>query len=371
MKGWHGMNKNVVKFNLPCSQGIIKLIAETDGEFIKSVEPPDIGYLHRGLEKAAESRTYLQYLPIVDKIDCVSGFIYQEAFCSAVEKLCSIDVPVKAQYIRVLLMELTRISSHLFWLGTYLRNLGACFPAFYAFKERELILQIFEELNGQRLMLNFHKFGGVKHDLNQNIIGEIENFLKILPNRLFEYENILNDNPIFTGKTKGIGILSKKSALNYSVTGANLRASGVALDVRKSCPYLVYDKINFDIPTQKEGDCYSRYLQRMGEIKQSADIVSQCLEYIKSSNEEIFNPEINRTNIKPEENTVVSYVESSRGLVSCTLVSDGSEIPYRVKWRTSSFYSVQILPFLLKNRYVSDIMSIFGSLDIMMTEVDR
>lgn len=372
MKGWRGMNKTFVKINVGHSyiQGILKLITETDGEIIKSVEPV-IGYSHRGLEKAAESRKYLQYLPIVGQIDCVSGFIYQEAFCSAVEKLCNIEVPVKAQYIRVLLMELTRISSHLFWLGIFLSDLGAYSSIFYVMKEREIVLKIFHEICGHDQMLNFHQFGGVKHDLTKNTICAIEDLLTILPKKLMEYEKFSNRNPIFTEKTKSLGILSQKTALNYSVTGPNLRASGVAFDVRKFCTYLTYDKINFDIPVQKEGDCYSRYLQRIAEIKQSFNIISQCLEYIKLSNEEVNNPSVNLVNIKPEQNTVVSYVESARGLTSCTVISDGSENPYRVKWRTPSLYSVQILSQLLKNKYFSDIMPIVGSLDIIMSEVDR
>lgn len=374
MKGWHGMNRTILKINVgpqhPSTHGVLRLITESDGEIIKSVEPV-IGYLHRGMEKAAESRTYLQYLPMTDRIDYVSGFICQEAFCSAVESLCGIDIPERAKYIRVAMIELTRISSHLLWLGTYLLDLGASSPIFYTFREREIILRIFENLTGQRMMLNFHKFGGVKHDITQNTISDIEYFLNLLPKRLSEYEKILNDNPVFLSRTKGLGILTKNTALNYSITGPNLRASGISLDMRKTQPYLVYDKISFNIPVQKDGDCYARYLQRMEEIKESAKIISQCIEYLKSTNGEVYNPKVNSINLQPEKNTAISYIESARGLTSCIVISDGSKIPYRVKWRTGSFYAVQILPILLKNKYFSDIMAIFGSLDVILPEVDR
>ena len=230
------MTNTVFKINVgpqhPSTHGVLRLIADVDGEVIKSIEPV-IGYLHRGLEKAAESRLYIQYLPMVDRIDYVSGFMCQEAFCSAVEKLCNITVPERAQYIRVLLMELNRISSHLLWLGTYLMDLGASSPIFYAFRERECILKIFENITGQRMMFNFHTFGGVKRDLSEQNLQDIQEFLNIFPKRIQEYESILSDNPIFISRTKGIGILSSKTALNYSITGANLRASGVDIDFRK------------------------------------------------------------------------------------------------------------------------------------------
>ena len=368
------MTNTVFKINVgpqhPSTHGVLRLIADVDGEVIKSIEPV-IGYLHRGLEKAAESRLYVQYLPMVDRIDYVSGFMCQEAFCSAVEKLCSITVPERAQYIRVLLMELNRISSHLLWLGTYLMDLGASSPIFYAFRERECILKIFENITGQRMMFNFHTFGGVKRDLSEQNLQDIQEFLNIFPKRIQEYESILSDNPIFISRTKGIGILSSKTALNYSITGANLRASGVDIDFRKKQPYLVYDKIDFNISTEKTGDCYSRYLVRIDEMKNSVNIISQCVNYLSDNNGEYKNGNVYPLNLKPEKNIVTSFIESSRGLLACSIYSDGSDRPYRVKWRTGSFYSIQLLPDLLKGRYFSDIMAIFGSLDIILPEADR
>lgn len=367
------MTKELLKINVgmqhPSTHGVLRLIVELDGEIVKSVEP-EVGYLHRGLEKLAESRSFLQYLPMVDRVDYLSGFFCQEAFCSAVEKLVGIEIPERAMYIRTLLMELNRISSHLLWLGTYLMDLGASSPIFYTFRERETLLRIFENLTGQRMMYNFHVFGGVKSDVGSSVIEEIEKFLKIFPEKLSEYENILTDNPIFLSRTKGIGILSKNTALNYSITGANLRASGINTDFRKQKPYLVYDKIDFDIPVEKDGDCYSRYLVRIAEMKQSCRIVEQCIDFLKNNSGDFKNNSGNPLLIKAA-GEVNSSVEAPRGLMTCYVTADGGEKPYRVKWRTGSFYSVQILPALLKNRKFADIMAIYGSLDVVLSEVDR
>ena len=372
-KDWFGMTKELLKINIglqhPSTHGVLRLITELDGETVKSVEPV-IGYLHRGMEKLAESRTYLQYLPMVDRVYYLSGFFCQEAFCSAVEKLSDIEVPERAKYIRCLLMELNRITSHLLWLGTYLMDLGASSPIFYAFREREMILRIFENLTGQRMMYNFHVFGGVKRDLSAEILDEIEKFLEIFPEKIKEYESILTDNPIFLSRTKGLGILTKNVALNYSITGANLRASGLNTDFRKQKPYLVYDKLDFDIPVEKTGDCYARYLVRIAEMKQAQKIVEQCVNYLKNNSGEFKNTSVNPLAIKPQ-GEASSFVEAPRGLMICTVTADGSEKPYRVKWRTGSFYSVQILPELLKDRNFADIMAIFGSLDVILSEVDR
>ncbi len=367
------MTKELLKINFgiqhPSLQGVLKLIADLDGDIIKSVEP-EVGYLHRGLEKLAESRSYLQYLPMVDKIDYLSSSFCQEAFCSAVEILANIDVPKRAQYIRCLLMELNRISSHLFWLATFLKDLGAFSTVFYIFKDREMILNFFESLTGQRMMYNFHVFGGVKRDIDVSLLSKLEKIIALLPQKIQDYENILNDNPLFCSKTKSIGILSKNVALNYSVTGANLRASGVVSDFRKQKPYLVYDKLVFDIPFDKNGDCYSRYLVRIAELKQSVKLVEQCIEYLKNNADIIKNPFVNPVSMKLS-GEVSSFVEAPRGLMICSVIADGSDKPYRVKWRTGSFYSVQVLQNLLKNKNIADITAILGSLDIVLSEVDR
>lgn len=366
------MNKQIFKINIEPQNssvyGTLRLIADVDCETVKSVEPI-IGYSHRGLEKTAETKTYLQYLPITNQIDFLSGFMCQEAFCSAVEKLCNIQVPQNAQYTRVLLMELNRISSHLFWLGEYLKNLGM--SAFYSFKEREMILKIFDEITGQKMLFNFHTFGGIKKALSAKNLSDTEDFLAIFVNKLDKYEKVLTDNPIFKSKTQKLGILSKNTALIYSITGANLRASGIKTDFRKANPYLSYAELDFDTPTETSGDCYSRYLIRMAEMRQSVKIAKQCVDYLKKDNQNYCAENINADTLTPEKGTAVSLVESSRGLICCTVISDGSEKPFRVKWRTGSFYSAQVLSELLKGRFISDITTIVGSLDILMSEADR
>lgn len=367
--------KDTMKINIgpqhPSTHGVLRLVLETEGEVIKDCEPV-VGYLHRGMEKMAESRSYLQYIPIVDRIDYLSSFFCAEAFCSAVEKLSNIEVPKKAQYIRVMMMELNRIASHLLWLGTFMLDLGASSPFFYCFREREVILSLFEDLTGQRMMYNYHTFGGVKNDLTDDFLDKLKVFCDDFPSKVDEYEAILTKNPIFLKRTYGIGILTKKTALDYSITGANLRASGVVLDFRKQKPYLVYDEMEFDIPNRKYGDSWSRYFVRVQEMREALKIVKQCAAWLKEhQSDEYKNNEIKPMMIKPSAGMAVSNIESARGLMSCIVYSDGSTKPLRVKWRTPSFYSVQVLPILIKNHMFSDLMAIFGSMDVILPEVDR
>ena len=367
--------RQTMKINIgpqhPSTHGVLRLVLDLEGEVIKDCEPV-IGYLHRGMEKMAESRSYLQYIPIVDRIEYLSSFFCAEAFCSAVEKLSDIQVPERAQYIRVMTMELNRIASHLLWLGTFMLDLGASSPFFYCFRERESIIALFEELTGQRMMYNFHSFGGVKKDLPEGFLERLKSFIEDFPSKINEYESIITKNPIFLKRTYGIGILSKKNALDYSITGPNLRASGVTLDYRKQQPYLVYDKLEFDIPNRKYGDSWNRYFVRIQEMRESLKIVEQCSNWLSENIGLPINvPEIKPIAIKPQQGMVVSSVEAPRGLLSCILYSDGSTKPVRVKWRTPSFYSVQVLPLLIKNHMYSDLMAIFGSLDVILPEVDR
>ncbi len=355
----------------PSTHGVLRLVVDTDGEVIKDCEPI-IGYLHRGMEKMAESRTYLQYLPIVDRIDYLSSFFCAEAFCSAVEFLSDIELPIKAKYIRTMLLELNRISSHLLWLGTFLLDLGASSPFFYCFREREQVISLFESLTGSRMMYNYHTFGGVKKDLNESFLEDLYKFIADFPAKIDEYEGLITKNPVFLKRTYGMGILSKKNALDYSITGPNLRASGVSLDFRKQKPTLVYDKVDFDIPNRKYGDSWSRYFVRVQEMRESLKIVNQCADWLSSTSEVLYKLDnIKSMLIKPSEGVIASQVESARGLLTCIIHSDGSTKPLRVKWRTPSFYAVQVLPNLIKNHMYSDIMAIFGSLDVILPEVDR
>ncbi len=372
MKGWLGMS-NIMKINIgpqhPSTHGVLRLITELDGEEIISIEPV-VGYLHRGLEKLAENRSYLQYLPMVDRIDYLGGFFTSYAYCNCVEHLLNCEVPVRAEYIRVLCMELNRIASHLLWLGTFMLDLGASSPLFYCFRDREIILSLFEELTGQRMMYNYFIFGGVRFDVTNEWLNKVSDFIVKFPQCISDYEKIITKNPIFTDRTVNKGILSKNVALQYSVTGPNLRASGMDLDFRKSNPYSVYDKLDFVPAVNHLCDSYGRYLVRIAEMKSSVDIVKQVVRYLKENNGDI-SANIKAINLKVQEGEYTSYVESSRGLLCCYLRADGSGKPYRVKWRTGSYYAVQVLPQIAKNVNYNDLIAIFGSLDVIMPEVDK
>lgn len=351
----------------PSTHGVLRLILKLDGEIITSCEPV-IGYLHRGIEKMAENRTYIQYLPIVDRIDYLSGFFNSFAYCDAVEHLANIEIPVRANYIRVLTMEMNRLISHLLWLGSYLFDLGATTPLFYTYRDREVALSLLEELTGQRLMYNYYTFGGVYKDVDINWLDKVFDFIRMMPEKIQDYENIISNNPIFVPRTRNIGILGKNVASNYSITGPNLRASGVDLDYRNQSP--LYSNLKFNVKTRKGGDTYSRYKVRIEEMKECLKIMFQCVDFLGANNGE-FRNDINLTNIKVPEGEYISNVEAPRGLCSCFVKSNGTSMPYRVKWRTGSFYSVQLLPKLLEGVMFPDLMSIFGSLDVILPEVDR
>lgn len=379
MKGWHGMtsqtkqSSSTLKINIgpqhPSTHGVLRLVLELDGEIIKSCEPI-IGYLHRGMEKMAENRTYLQYLPTIDRVDYLSGFFNSFAFCDAVENLAQIEISKRTEYIRVLTMEMNRLSSHLLWLGTFLLDMGATSPLFYTFRDREEILSLFEELTGQRLMYNYYTFGGLRHDVTNDWLDKLLNFAKRMPSKIQDYENIITNNPIFVTRTKDIGIISHNAALEYSITGPNLRATGINIDYRKQSPYLIYSKLDFDAPTAKIGDSLDRYKVRILEIKECLKIITQCADWLKSNPGDVIS-KAKQPMLKVPEGEYISNVEAPRGVCSCYLKSDGSGKPYRVKWRTGSFYSVQILPKLLENSFYPDLMAIFGSLDVILPEVDR
>lgn len=363
------MTVTTLKLNLgpqhPSTHGVLRLILELQGEKILSCEP-DVGYLHRGMEKMAERMSYIQYLPTVDRIDYLAGFFYSELYCRTIEKALSIELPPKIKFIRAILLELNRISSHLLWIGAFLMDLGAVSPFFYAFRERELILRYFERLTGQRMMYNYFIFGGVRHDIE--FLDDIREILSILPEKLDDYEKIITENPIFLSRTKEKGILSQETALNYSVTGVNLRSSGILYDLRNT-DYL-YSGLKFNTIVMQEGDSWARYKARILEIKESIKLVHQLLEYLE--NEPKFEQNIvNPINLKLPEGEYYSEIEAPRGLASCTIVSTGEDRPYRLKWRTGSYYSVNLLRELLVGNYLNDAIAIAGSLDIILPEVDK
>lgn len=353
----------------PSTHGVLRLVLELDGEIIKSCEPV-IGYLHRGMEKMAENRTYIQYVPTVDRVDYLGGFFNAYAFCDAVENLAQIQINKRVQYIRVLTMEMNRLSSHLLWLGTFLLDLGATSPFFYTFRDREEILSLFEELTGQRMMYNYYTFGGVRHDIPNDWLDKVLDFVSRMPRKIKDYENIITKNPIFVKRTENIGIISKHAASQFSITGPNSRASGVSLDLRKQEPYLVYNELDFDIPTDKSSDCLARYKVRIAEMRECLKIITQCSNWLKATPQDVVS-KVKQPMLKVPDGEYISNIEAPRGICSCYVKSDGSGVPYRVKCRTGSFYAVQILPELVKDKFYPDLMAIFGSLDVILPEVDR
>ena len=358
-----------LKLNLgpqhPSTHGVLRLLLELDGEKILSCEP-DVGYLHRGMEKMAEGMTYIQYLPTVDRIDYLAGCFYSDLLCRTVEGAMGVNISERVRTIRVVLLELNRIASHLLWIGAFLMDLGALSPFFYAMREREMILRYFEKLTGQRMMYNYFVFGGVRKDIEY--LEDIEEIIKILPNKLNDYEKIITDNPIFLQRTKGKGILEPETALNYSITGVNLRASGVEYDLRKTDK--LYEGFEFT-PVVLEGkDSWARYKARILEIKESIMLIKQGINKLKS-NTNFEQKLINPLNLKLPEGEYYSEIEAPRGLASIYIKSTGEDKPYRLKWRTGSYYSVNLLRKLLVGEYLNDAIAIAGSLDIILPEVDK
>lgn len=363
------MNKTLLKLNLgpqhPSTHGVLRLILTLEGEKIISCEP-DVGYLHRGMEKMAEKLTYLKYLPMVDRIDYLAGFFYSELYCRTIEKALNVEISQRVKLIRVIMLELNRIASHLLWIGAFLMDLGAISPFFYAFRERERLLKYFEKITGQRMMNNYFVFGGVRRDIFDT--DDIEAFLEILSKKIKDYNRIITDNPIFIQRTEDKGILSLQTAISNAITGVNLRASGFDLDYRKK-DYL-YEDIEFK-PVILEGkDALSRYKARIAELESSADIVKQCLSKL-NEHLDIKTCNINPINLKLPSGEYESKIEAPRGIASCYIKSDGNSTPYRLKWRTGSYYSVNLLRKLLKGVYLNDAIAIAGSLDIILPEVDK
>ena len=357
-----------LKLNLgpqhPSTHGVLRLILELEGEKITSCEP-DVGYLHRGMEKMAEKLSYIQYLPLVDRIDYLAGFFYSELLCRNVEKALCIEISPRIKNVRLLMLELNRIASHLLCIGAFLMDLGAVSPFFYAFRERELILEYFEKITGQRMMNNYFVFGGVRRDIFN--LEDVENILKMLPEKVDDYEKIITNNPIFRDRTINKGILEPEVAINGGITGVNLRASGVNLDFRKK-DYL-YKDIEFT-PVILEGkDSWSRYKARILEIRESIKIARQAIEKIKEFpyEQKLINP----INLKLPEGEFESEIEAPRGLACCYIKSTGEKTPYRLKWRTGSYYAVNLLRKILVGTYLNDAIAISGSLDIILPEVDK
>lgn len=351
----------------PSTHGVFRLIVTLDGEIVTQATPV-VGYLHRGTEKLAEDLTYTQIIPYTDRMDYVSSMLNNYAFVHAVETMMGIQVPERAEYLRIIVMELQRIASHLVWFGTYLLDLGALSPFLYAFQEREKIVGLFNEISGSRLTYNYMRIGGVKWDIpDEGWLTRAKRFVEEFEGKIQEYHKLVTGNEILQGRLKGTGKYTKETAIKYSLTGVNLRCTGVSYDVRKARPYSIYDRFDFLVPTREEGDLWARYLLRMEEMEQSRRIVAQALQQFPSGGEIMGKvPRI----IRPEEGEVYTSIESPRGELGVYIRSNGKVKPYRVHFRRPSLINLQILPEILVGENVANMVAILGGIDIILGEVD-
>lgn len=349
----------------PSTHGVLRMVIDLDGEICTKCVT-DIGYLHRGIEKLAESRTYPQITPYTDRLDYLAGMSNELGYVQAVEKLMEIEVPERAEYIRVITAELMRIASHMFGIGVYIMDLGAVTGVFYPLIEREKILDIFSIMCGARMTFNYMRVGGVAQDLPEEFMPAMKKFMNEFPRAMYEYEKLVRENEIFIARTKGVAAISPEKAKSYGLTGPNLRSSGVYHDVRKINPYGIYDRFDFDIPLGVNGDCYDRYVVRMEELKESYKIIQQALKDIPEGPVKAKVPRI----IKPPVGDVYHQVENPKGVYGCYIVSDGSTKPYRVHFRRPSFVNLSIFDELFIGNKMADLVAIVASFDFDLGEVD-
>ena len=375
----------------PATHGVLRLVLELEGEIVVKATP-HIGHLHRGVEKLAESKTYHQIIPLTDRLDYTNAMGNNLAYVLAVEKLLGIEVPKRAQYLRVMMAELQRIAAHLIWLGTHALDIGAMTLLFYNFREREDILRIFEEVSGGRLTPTYLRIGGVSKDLPEGIETKIKAFVQAFPGHMKEYETLLTKNIIWLKRTKGVGIISAEDAKNWGVTGPSLRGSGVKYDVRKAFPYSSYEEFDFEIPIGSVGDVYDRYIVRLREMEWSNAIAKQALERLPkgpviSSDPRVALPpkdnvltdidalirqfKIASEGFQPPKGEVYASVEASKGELGFYIVSDGSNRPLRMRIRPPSFLNLSALPTMIEGSLIADVISAIGSIDIVLGEIDR
>ncbi|MBO9333746.1 MAG: NADH-quinone oxidoreductase subunit D [Roseiflexus sp.] len=378
----------------PSTHGVLRLVVELDGETVVDVAP-DIGFLHTGIEKTMESKTYQKAVVLTDRTDYLAPLSNNLSYVLAVEKLLGCEVPERATVARVLLVELQRIASHLVWLGTHALDLAAMSVFLYTFREREQILDIFELVSGARMMTSYFRIGGLAYDLPTGFDAAVEAFLQIMPGRIDEYEALLTDNPLWIERTQGIGVIDSEAAIALGLTGPGLRATGVAWDLRKTMPYCGYETYSFAIPTATHGDIYDRYLVRIAEMRESVSICRQALQRLRdmgpgpymTSDRKIAPPpksEITQSmealihhfklwteGLKPPRGDALAAVESPRGELATYIVSDGSAKPYRVHFRAPSFVNLQSLPHMARGHLVADLVALIASLDPVLGEVDR
>ena len=351
----------------PSTHGVFRMRATLDGEVIIDIEPV-FGYLHRGVEKLAEERTYTGVIPLTDRLDYLASMSNNLAYVLAVEKLAGISVPERAEHLRVILAELQRIASHLIAVGAFLNDCGAFFtPFLYMFREREKIVDLFEMVSGQRLLYNYMRVGGFNQDIPDEFLPALDKFVRQMPGFIDEYDRLLAENEILLARAKGVGILPKELAINISASGPVLRASGVKWDIRKADPYSIYDRFEFDIPTGIAGDCYDRYWVRVQEMRQSVRIIKQAMKQIPSGAVKSKVPYL----IRPPVGEAYAHIEAPKGELGFYLVSDNSIAPYRCHIRAPSLLNLTALRDMIVGWKVADAIIIFGSIDITMGEVDR
>jgi NADH-quinone oxidoreductase subunit D len=375
----------------PSTHGVLRLELELDGETVTRSRP-DIGYLHTGIEKEFEAKTYQQGVTLTDRIDYLAPLSNNLCYCLAVEKLLGLEIPPRAQWTRVMLTELTRLNSHLVWLGTHAIDIGAMSVFLYCFREREDILRIFEMFSGQRMMTSYFRIGGLALEPPRGWQQRVRSFIDVFPSRVDEYEELLTNNRIWIGRTKGIGVISLEDMLDLGVTGPMLRAAGLKWDMRKSQPYSSYDKFDFEVPTRTENDVYSRYLVRIEEMRQSSRIIRQALEgmpdgrwtadaphvvlpdreKMKTQMEAlIYHFKIVTEGFRVPEGEVYQTIESPRGEVGYYVVSDGTATPYRVHVRGPSFANLQAIPTMIQGTLIADVIAAIGSMDFVLGDADR
>ncbi len=356
----------------PSTHGVLRLKVTTDGEIVSHVEP-HIGYLHRCAEKIGENVDYQQFTPYTDRMDYLAGMNCNHAYAHAVEQLMDVEIPERAEYIRIIVLELNRIASHLVAVGTYGLDIGAFTPFFYAFRERERVLDLFEEVCGARLTYNYVRIGGVMADLPPAWLEHVIAFLNYFEPRIDDYNELLSFNKIFLERTANVGVMPPEVAIGWGVTGPNLRGSGVDWDLRRDEPYSIYDRFDFQVPLGRGekgqvGDCWDRYFVRVEEMRESCKIVRQAIEALPEG--PILSGDLGKT-IKPKAGELYTRVECPRGEMGFLVVSNGKNVPVRMKARAPGFSNLSVLPLISEGTMLSDLVAIIGSIDIMLGEIDR
>ncbi len=375
----------------PSTHGVLRVLLEIDGETIVRMMP-DIGYLHTGIEKTCEAKFYQQVVPLTDRIDYLCPMTNNLCYVLAVEKLLGLEIPPKAQWLRVLLNELTRINSHLVWLGTHALDIGAMTVFLYCFREREEILRMFEMVSGQRMMTSYFRVGGIALEPPLGFFDRVRDFAGYFPEKIDEYENLLTGNPIWMMRTKGVAVMSAEDAIGLGATGPTLRGSGVDIDLRRDMPYSSYEKFQFKVPVSQEGDVFARYMCRVQELRESTEIVRQALDGmpegpIKADAPGVVLPDREKMKTQMESliyhfkiitegfavpaGEVYQAVESPRGEMGYYIVSDGTAKPYRVHMRSACFANLQTLPTMCEGHLLADVVAAIGSIDIVLGEIDR